>query len=294
MIYDCFIFFNELELLELRLNELSGVVDRFVLVEATRTFSNQPKPLHFEENQGRFAAYANKIIHVVVTDSPDTDDAWTIEHFQRNAIARGLVHCRPDDWILVSDLDEIPRAEAVARVGRENPFRTTPFANAQHAALNAPAVKAMFLRKGFRRLLRKRHPFVWEFEQTLHRHYLNCVSMEPRCWHGTRMVRFRDFSCAEEIRHSGYKIVPQGGWHFTAMGGVERIREKVAAFAHQEYNRPEFMDPQLIAACIQRGESLFGQAERLEFVPLDDTFPAFVHTQPEKFAAWIRPMNGHA
>ena len=51
MIYDCFPFFNELELLEMRLHELSGVVDKFVLVEATRTFTNKPKPLYFQENQ---------------------------------------------------------------------------------------------------------------------------------------------------------------------------------------------------------------------------------------------------
>ena len=54
MIYDTFMFFNELELLELRLNELNGVVDKFVLVEATRTFTNKPKPLYYAENKQRF------------------------------------------------------------------------------------------------------------------------------------------------------------------------------------------------------------------------------------------------
>ena len=70
MIYDCFIFFNELELLELRLNELAGVVDKFVLVEATRTFTNEPKPLFFQENRARFREFDSRIIHVVVADSP--------------------------------------------------------------------------------------------------------------------------------------------------------------------------------------------------------------------------------
>jgi hypothetical protein len=57
MIYDCFPFFNELELLEVRLNELDGLVDKFVLVEATRTFAGQPKSLYFAENRDRFAAF---------------------------------------------------------------------------------------------------------------------------------------------------------------------------------------------------------------------------------------------
>lgn len=106
MIYDCFTFFNELELLELRLNELAGIVDKFVLVEATQTHTNQLKPLYFQENRARFSAFRDKIIHVVVDDLPVSKDAWVPENFQRNAIARGLVNCQPDDFILVSDLDE--------------------------------------------------------------------------------------------------------------------------------------------------------------------------------------------
>ena len=66
MIYDCFPFFNELELLEVRLHELDGLVDKFVLVEATRTFAGHPKSLYFAQNRGRFSAFDNKIIHVIV------------------------------------------------------------------------------------------------------------------------------------------------------------------------------------------------------------------------------------
>jgi beta-1,4-mannosyl-glycoprotein beta-1,4-N-acetylglucosaminyltransferase len=74
------------------------------------------------------------------------------------------------------------------------------------------------------------------------------------------------------------------------MGGVERIRQKIAASAHQEFNQPQFTDPQLLSERIQRGESLFGHDERLAFVPLDDSFPAFVREHPEKFSAWIKPL----
>lgn len=51
MIYDCFTFFNELNLLEIRLNILNDVVDKFVLVEATKTFSGKDKPLYYEQNK---------------------------------------------------------------------------------------------------------------------------------------------------------------------------------------------------------------------------------------------------
>ena len=90
MIYDCFSFYNELELLELRLHELKDVVDKFVLVEATRKHSNQPKSLCFLENRDRFAQFADKIIHIVVDDAPATDRPFAIERFQRNAIARSM------------------------------------------------------------------------------------------------------------------------------------------------------------------------------------------------------------
>jgi beta-1,4-mannosyl-glycoprotein beta-1,4-N-acetylglucosaminyltransferase len=70
MIFDCFIFFNEFELLEIRLNELNDVVDKFVLVEATKTHQGKDKPLYFEENKKRFSDFSNKMIHIAVSDYP--------------------------------------------------------------------------------------------------------------------------------------------------------------------------------------------------------------------------------
>ena len=268
------------------------MVDKFVLLEATRTFSNQPKPLYYQENRGRFAKFADKIIHVVVNDSPDTSDAWEVQRVQRNCIARGLTHCRPDDWVLVSDLDEIPRATAVENVTREIPIHDNFFSNCLHSALNSRAVKSVFHRRGFRRRLRHNHPFVWKYEQTLHRYFLNCVSTKPAFWHGTRMMRFRDFSCAEEMRYSGYKIVRDGGWHFTWMGGVERILKKVQSIsAHREINRPQFTDPDRIKKLIESGRYVFGDSPKLKFVPIDETFPHYVLEHPEVFSSWIRPVE---
>ena len=90
MIFDCFTFNDELELLEIRLNVLKDVVDRFVLVEATKTFTNKSKPLIYEENKDRFKEFADKIIHIVVDDFPDDDNPWARENWQRNKIMEGL------------------------------------------------------------------------------------------------------------------------------------------------------------------------------------------------------------
>ena len=290
MIYDCFTFFNELELLELRLHELAGIVDKFVLVEATQTHTNQPKPLHYQENRARFSAFHDKIIHVTVDDLPQSSDPWILENFQRNAIARGLTNCRPDDFVLVSDLDEIPRASTVEKMSREIPFNENFFPRAVHAFLNSRAFKYVVHRRGLRRQLRKHHPFVWKFEQDFYRHFLNCRSLQlPRSF-GTRMLRFRDFSCAEELRHSGYKIVKDGGWHFSWMGGVRRIQEKLAAYAHQERNQPQIAATENIEQSLREGKVFFDPEQRLEFVPLDDSFPKYLRAHPEKFSDWIQPV----
>lgn len=70
MVYDCFCFFNELKLLEVRLEELNPVVDVFVLVESTRTFTGNPKALHFQNNKHLFSKHADKIQHIVVDELP--------------------------------------------------------------------------------------------------------------------------------------------------------------------------------------------------------------------------------
>ena len=107
-LFDCFTFSDELDLLSFRLELLSDVVDGFVLVEAPRSFSGQPKPLVFQDNRDRFERYLSKVRHIVVSDLPDPiPTRWIPEAFQRNAVERGLTDARDDDLILVSDVDEI-------------------------------------------------------------------------------------------------------------------------------------------------------------------------------------------
>lgn len=113
MIIDSFTFFNELDILEIRLNELNDIVDYFILVEATKTQSLIDKPLYFEENKKRFHKFLNKIIHIKVSKIPNIENAWTFENYQRSCIGVGLEHLQvsKDDILLLSDVDEIPKSE---------------------------------------------------------------------------------------------------------------------------------------------------------------------------------------
>src|SRR3954451_4428807 len=98
MIYDCFTFFNELDVLEIRLHVLEEVVDRFVLVEARQTFQRDAKPLYYAENRDRFASFADRIEHVVVEEFPEeATGTWGCEAWQRNAIRLGIADANVGD-----------------------------------------------------------------------------------------------------------------------------------------------------------------------------------------------------
>ena len=109
-VWDAFTFYNELQVLRLRLHTLSHVVHRFVLAEGSKTFSNNPKELVFERalfHDAELAAFSEQIEYVVVDDLPGGEDPWEREFVQHNALLRGTASALPDDLILVSDVDEI-------------------------------------------------------------------------------------------------------------------------------------------------------------------------------------------
>src|SRR4051794_36139000 len=113
-LFDCFVFNDELDLLQLRLEATAPLVDAFVLVEATKTFSGAEKPLHYELNRDRFKEWEGKIRHVVVDDMPTAAARrWDAEIHQRNAILRGIEDAAQDDLIVISDADEVIRPEVL-------------------------------------------------------------------------------------------------------------------------------------------------------------------------------------
>jgi hypothetical protein len=108
MIFDCFLFNNEFELLRLRCEELRPLNVTHILVEATTTLTGFPKPLYYEENKERFADC--NIINLAVTDMPTGDDHWAREHHQRDAILRTRWMWSHRDTMIIADVDEIPKA----------------------------------------------------------------------------------------------------------------------------------------------------------------------------------------
>ncbi len=112
-VFDCFTFFNEFDLLEIRLNILDSYVDYFVLAEARETFSGNPKPLYYEENKERFAKWNHKIIHII-NDNLKTDDSFARAGFQKDRLRLELFnHATNEDIVYFGDLDEIWKPQII-------------------------------------------------------------------------------------------------------------------------------------------------------------------------------------
>lgn len=116
MIYDGFLFFNELDVLKIRLVELAPVIDKFILVESDTTFQGASKPYYFDEHKQEFAEFLDKIIHIKLQDPGGFGSAWDREIWSRNCIEQGLDCADVEDILILSDVDEIPKRSTIAKL----------------------------------------------------------------------------------------------------------------------------------------------------------------------------------
>lgn len=275
MIYDCFPFFNELDLLEIRLNVLKDVVDKFVLVEAGETHTGKPKPFYFQDNRGRFAAFADRIIYLKIDKFPAGHDAWWNENFQRNAIINGLTAAKSDDVIMISDLDEIPDPTAVAKFSKEKgvyQFRPRSF--------------GFYLN-----MLDYRTPYTWGTKMlsyhdlktgfdNIDTYYDEFLLDDLNVGTTVTKVRRRAFPSSK----GGERILTGKGWHFTCLGGAKSILTKMRAVApHLGFNseNPELSE-EYVAQLLEKGHSP-GLKMACFAIPLDDRLPEYLRLNRAKY-----------
>jgi beta-1,4-mannosyl-glycoprotein beta-1,4-N-acetylglucosaminyltransferase len=252
MITDAFMFFNELELLEIRLHELSSVVDRFVLVEARETFSFRPKPLHYYENRSRFKQFWDRIDHRVIDRFPIRTDPWEAERSQREWVLQAFGEGDPDDLFICSDVDEIPRAAAIT----------------QDIAREGPVV----------------------LEQPQYYLFLNCLNLDDPPLKKALVLRRRDLTRSlTELRALDLPVVANGGWHFSYLGGLQRVQTKMAAYSHQELNIGHFTSQKNYERALRAGRLHYNAKYRIREVPIDSSFPEYVQNHPERFEHLIAP-----
>lgn len=274
-LFDCFTFFNELDLLELRLHTLNPYVSFFVLVEATKTFTGRPKPLYFAESRNRFAPFLDRIIHVVVDDMPPGNDPWQAESYQRDAIGRGLVDATPNDLILVSDVDEIPKPQVLAPALAGADRAITIFSKQEHNFRLDLRVSGLLERWGGPRMIARRF---FRSGQKLRQvrgvksrtmpSFLEALSWQIDTFHhyGAWLRR---------------ELCPNGAWHFSFVMDDEEIPTKLTAFSHTELATEENMDPSLLSHRVAERRSFFGHS--LKSAPLS-TLPLPVQDDPARWS----------
>jgi beta-1,4-mannosyl-glycoprotein beta-1,4-N-acetylglucosaminyltransferase len=252
-IYDCFLFYNELELLEIRLNEMYNHVDKFVLVEACETFRGKPKPFYFAENKHLFEKFADKIIHVQLKEPFKTDNPWLRERYQRSQTVQGLKGGHPEDIVFISDLDEIIRGSQISEIAHLISSKKTEAVICQHTMYNGYLNR--FQMDGWR----------GSVGTTLKR-------MKKASPHHFRRIRNQGWRKMNKAHISKVEVIPNAGWHFTSMGGVDRTVLKIESFSHAEHDTPEFKNKQRIL-------------EEIRSHPLraiDETFPKFVQDNQQR------------
>jgi len=279
-IFDCFVFFNELDILDIRLNTLGPLVDYFVLVESTHSFTGQPKPLVYDENKARFSRFHDKIIHIIVDDMPrDAQSTFVREAHQRSAIGRGLKMAAPDDLIIVSDVDEIPKPDALRGALRTAAGRITYFEGVYyHFFLNWRLTGRKDLMTS-RMIEYKNFQDGWLLRTTKGRRSASLPSWaEYLIWLPYAARRHKAF-LRRHIRRDGC-------WHFSFMQGPDEIRRKLSAY--KATNRLSLKDlrPEAVEERISQRQSMFGG--EIEVVGLDE-MPEYVQEHPRKFKRLIDP-----
>jgi beta-1,4-mannosyl-glycoprotein beta-1,4-N-acetylglucosaminyltransferase len=242
MIFDCFMFFNELELLEVRLDELYDSVDHFVLLECMETFRGKPKPLYYTANKQRFKKYAPKIIHLTSSHTVQTTNPWDREIFQRNLLMHGLKMCQPDDIILISDADEILRPSAIGEIQR---------------LLEPDEERVVLCQMAHYRYFLDRQAEAWPGTLAIRYKYLRSPTDE-NYEHSPNWYRYN--------REKSPHVIPNAGWHFCYMGGRDRVITKLGAFSHSDCDTPERRSSAGIAR----------EYEHLPRVPIDESFPRMI------------------
>lgn len=283
-VFDSFIFFNELELLEMRLNILNDVVDYFVLTESPFTVSGNEKPLYYLENKDRFGKFNDKIIHNVTetipsnfsdyltkkpfhTDYSTTDESGTRyidlpirfqrAVYNRECSAYGIekAGAKEDDLILTSDADEIINPLILEDLDWFDP------------SLNYVALQRAFYFK------------------------LNYLYQED--WKGTRLCTFKHLktTTVDRLRTDWRQahLIQEGGWHFSFLGDADNVRLKLASYEHTENNIES--NTGNMEDRIEMGLDPLGRPNKLSAVAVDDSYPQYIVENQDKYADLIKSWN---
>ena len=264
-IYDCITFFDENLQADLRFNILNKYIEKFIVCESKFDHKGSYKGVKFDLKN--YKEFKDKIIHLVIDKQfPDVANPWKTQAFQREFIFKGLHEAKPDDYIMFSDPDEIPKPEIF------NNFK-----------------------------LDKRYGI---FLQKMFCYKLNIYNPHESPWEGSRICLKKNLKSIDFLRQKVLKknirypfwrfdkeksiqLIENGGWHFNYLLEPEKISKKLKTFAHTQYDKDEFTNISVIKKNIREMRDLFRRGHKYYKVQLDNTFPDYILNNQSKFYQWI-------
>jgi len=293
-IFDCFMYFDEDVVLDLRLNYLSKYIDKFVIIESRYNHKGDKREPQF--NLKKFQKFKEKIIYILIDKEPDGIEevndndgheeksrkfilnAIKRENFQRNIISQGVVDADDNDWILVSDLDEIPNLE-------KNDLKT----------FESPLV------------FFKQHMIYYKFN----------LMLENYSWLGTKACKKKNLKTPQwlrnikdrsypwwridtyfsNVKYINIKIIEQGGWHFSYIKNPEDIEKKLKSYLHHREYDVNPIGVESIREMINNKKTIydlkadkrsnkFGGNNKLIKINLG-LLPDYISENKDKFSKWI-------
>ena len=293
-IIDCFMYFNEDLVLDVRLNELNPHIDKFVIVESNFTHSGEKKDFNFDIR--KFQKFANKIIYLKIDQKPnnliqineqDSEDdiknkqvenALILENFQRNYIYKGLENFNDDDFILISDIDEIPNLSLIDLNKHKNSI-----------------------------VLFKQYFFHYKFNLFLDNFYFfgskGCMKKNLKSPQWLRNVKGKKYSIFRldtyfsKKKYNNIKIVEKGGWHFTNVMDEEKIVYKLKSYLHHADFPENLLDKEIFKNLIKNKKIMYdhsadkSQDRFKNSKPLDEfdknLLPEYIKNNQDKFKDWL-------
>ena len=263
--YDCFQYFNEDHVLDLRFNILNDKVDYFVISESTKTHQGKEKKLNFNINN--FKRFKHKIKYIVADYKKKIDfenhigGESPVEQHQRNCLSEGLIEANDNDLIILSDSDEIPDLTKLNQIKSNTKFTA--------------------------------------FSQMMFMYKLNIQNLNESNWIGSKMSLKKNFPNPQKLRNLKFKKYPfwrfdkfnlqiiKGGWHFSFLLKPTDIAKKIKSFSHGEFNKNELIDESHIKKKIANNEDIFGRDFDLKKINIDETYPTFIRENKNVLKNWI-------
>ena len=264
-IFDCFQYFNEDHIADLRFNILNDYVDKFVICESKFDHKGNPKKLNFRISE--FTNFKDKIIYLVLDKQfPNISDPWVTQAYQREFLLNGLEELNPDDYIMFSDPDEIPRPELLVNFKLKKKF-------------------GIFMQKMFC-------------------YKINIFNQYESPWEGTRIAKKKNLKSIDYLRQKilvknlkysflridkerSIEVFNDAGWHFNYLLEPEAISNKLKTFAHTEFNDHRYTDIEKININIKNFNDLFNRGHVFKKVKIDKSFPKYIIENKEQFKEWI-------